>query len=599
MSAFDRHQKTYFRDELNRSIPTKTPVDNDVLALALGDVDPEMPGFSGNRRASEASNFMSSFNTTNNLEQRDATCRAYTAPGPSMRAADARIGCGWWFSPSGTSVGALGTRRGPMNPNLAAQVGPGEWIWNTDDASRREATKVANRVKSCDDLDFYKKQNPALGWCKSMNRAIVVDRYGRPAFPSAPGGFCPEDETIITSSSDPACAVPPPTDSDSGRDGRSGGSAASISWVCQPNASGQLSPQCMKLVSDVFCSPRGSLSQALSSGYAGTSSTFNDTNAYLTQRGFTLNSGIVNDGSTSLLSALQSVIGLRQYAASADRNDSTAAAANLCFGTPFSPCNYTSNKPPPYDIRCVRSTAINMGYKNTGALLSQGDSYWNKFATWNDVVTHLSQWKQIADSGPDPKKQTEAIRNVYDISVKFPEQECTTFMMTGIWMGYDLPVSTVSNLASGERVYIAQDQEYVKMVSESGHAKYFVGSISQFDPSRWNTYSDAGRNYVIQPATKPRFYQNYNFAGGARGPPGVEFDVGTYPFSAFTAKIPNDSVSSVYIPPGYKVTIYQGDLSGQWGWPNFPRITLTSSVPDLRSLPGYDKTMSAVVVERS
>jgi hypothetical protein len=218
---------------------------------------------------------------------------------------------------------------------------------------------------------------------------------------------------------------------------------------------------------------------------------------------------------------------------------------------------------------------------------------------WNDVVNHLSQWKQIADSGPDPKKQTEAIQNVYGISVQFPEQECTTFMMTGIWMGYDLPVNTVTKLASGERVYIAQDQEYAKMVSESGNAKYYVGSISQFDPSKWNTYNDAGRNYVIQPATKPRLYQNYNFAGGARGPPGVEFDVGSYPFSAFTAKIPNDSVSSIYVPPGYKVTIYQGDLSGQWGWPNYPRTTLTSSVPDLRSLPGYDKTISAVVIERS
>jgi hypothetical protein len=234
-----------------------------------------------------------------------------------------------------------------------------------------------------------------------------------------------------------------------------------------------------------------------------------------------------------------------------------------------------------------------MGYGQNGTLLSKGADFWNKLPMWKDVIATLAQWKQIADSGPDPTKQSEAIGYVYGIAVKYPVQNCTTMVMYGPWIGPDIPINTVKALTTGERVYLVQHQQYTKMVSESGVAKYYVGVVDQFDPNLWNSYSDAGKNYLIRSANKPIFYQEYNFGGN-----GVELDVGSYPFNQFTARIPNDSVSSIYVPDGYSVTIYQGDISGQWGWPNFPRTTLTSSVKDLRSMPGYDKSISAVEITK-
>ena len=209
MSDFDTHQKKYYTSNINRSIPTRAKVDDATLDLALGDVDPEMPGF-GNRRAKETASFLSSFGTTNNLAERDSLCSSYLSPSTAMRDAGARTGCGWWYIPDsrGHSVGAYGTRHGPMNSQIDAQVGNGEWIWNLDEAARREATKITSKIKSCADIDFYKKQNPNLGWCASMGTAVVVDQYGRPAFPKSPGGYCPEDERIIMNSAD--CPIPEP-----------------------------------------------------------------------------------------------------------------------------------------------------------------------------------------------------------------------------------------------------------------------------------------------------------------------------------------------------------------------------------------------------
>ena len=435
MSGFDAQQKKYYTTEINRSIPTRAQVDDATLSLALGDVDPEMPGpNSGNRRAKETASFLSTFGTTNNLAQRDSLCASYASPSPAMRDAAARTGCGWWYVPDsrGHSVGAYGTRRGPMNTQIDSQVGNGEWIWNLDDAARRESTKLTHKIKSCADIDFYKKQNPNIGWCATMGTAVVVDQYGRPAFPKAPGGYCPEDERIIMNSAD--CPIPePPSATDPG----STQGNAGISWLCSQSSGGSLSPQCLKAVTEVYCSSNGTLAQALSNGYPSSSSNFNNANRYLVERGFELNPGLVNGGATTLNAALNSVSALRQLANSGEPSLSTGAAANMCYGYRFNPCDVRSDKTQPYDQHCIRTVALNMGYGQNGALLSKGGDFWNKMPMWKDVIATLAHWKQLADSGPDPTKQTEAIRMVYGISVKYPFKTCVISTLPNLQIWYD------------------------------------------------------------------------------------------------------------------------------------------------------------------
>ena len=158
--------------ELNRSLPTRgAGADMGTLQLALGNNDPTMP--QGVRQVTDTRDFVADFGTRTSAIARDAECRGVPYPGPAMRAADARAGCGWWFSPNPSvpSTGAYGSRRGPMSPNLDTQIGPGQWVWDTQEAAMLEGMKVAAAVQSCPDLQF--SRNPKVGWCPSTGRAVM------------------------------------------------------------------------------------------------------------------------------------------------------------------------------------------------------------------------------------------------------------------------------------------------------------------------------------------------------------------------------------------------------------------------------------------
>jgi hypothetical protein len=73
------------------------------------------------------------------------------------------------------------------------------------------------------------------------------------------------------------------------------------------------------------------------------------------------------------------------------------------------------------------------------------------------------------------------------------------FIMYGPWMGKEVKIQLVQTLVdSGEFVYITQDGIYTKMVSHSGVAKYYVGSVSEFYTHNWHSYTSAGSNYIIR-----------------------------------------------------------------------------------------------------
>ena len=67
----------------------------------------------------------------------------------------------------------------------------------------------------------------------------------------------------------------------------------------------------------------------------------------------------------------------------------------------------------------------------------------------------------------------------------------------GDWCGVLVPITKSSALQTGEEVHLGQDGVYTKMVAKSGIAKYYVGSVNDFDSSKWNMYSDATGHYVL------------------------------------------------------------------------------------------------------
>jgi len=431
-ASFENKQQNYYIHELNRALPTRgsNQPDMNTIQLALGNTDPSMP--QGARQISDARNFVADFGAKTNAVQRDAECRAIPYPGPAMRAADARAGCGWWFSPNPTvpSTGAYGSRRGPMSPNLDTQIGPGEWVWDTQQAYMLEGMKAAATVQSCPDLQF--SRNPNIGWCPSTGRAVMTDGNGNPAFPQMASGDCPGGGIIMNAGSCP----PPPPPSASGAVVPGG-----VSALCQ-STNGVLGPACLQAVTGMICSPNGSLAQSLGNGYAGQTPSFNDTNKYLLDRGFTLHSGLVNDGRLAVQDALTSVAGLKTMASSGDGSRANEAAMNLCYGTPFNPCFFNPGDKGPFDANCITEAALGMGYNANGKLLpaAMGMQYWNTMGgtmtspTWNDVVEDLIWWKTVADLGPlfqgqgvTAADQANAIMNVYGTSVKYPKQGCNNF----------------------------------------------------------------------------------------------------------------------------------------------------------------------------
>ena len=154
MSGFEQSQQDYYLRQINRSIPVTSRVaDLGTIQAALGVVDPAMP--EDTTATTDTVQFMSTFGRKTDAITRDAECRALPVPGDAMRPdAGARTGCGWWFVPdSGApSVGAYGTRRGPMNPRIDEQFGAGQWLW----ARGLEAGCACDRV-CINGIKFYRE----------------------------------------------------------------------------------------------------------------------------------------------------------------------------------------------------------------------------------------------------------------------------------------------------------------------------------------------------------------------------------------------------------------------------------------------------------
>jgi hypothetical protein len=423
--SFDRSQQSYYVRGINRAIPTtQTGINPLAFSSALGEPD------GGAVHLDSLVSEVGSGSGIAAAQKRDASCRALPYPGPGMRDPAARAGCGWWFvpDPARPSVGAYGTRRGPMSPTLDTAIGPGKWIWDPREAQRLEGMKHAANVRACSDIQLA--SFPNVGWCQVTNMATIADSVGNPMFPTMPGGDCPGQQLIMNAAS---CPPPPPPPSTGGAGaGPTPTVTPAVMDLCTPGAGGALSPECLQALTWWGgCSPQGTLGNALGSGYAGTDVTFNSMNSVLAARGFQIHPGIINDGKLGINDALNSYGGLRQMANSGNGSRAAGAAANLCYGTAFNPCAISPSQPGPWDdyVDCIHDAAIAKGYAEQAGLMPGkiGMAYWNQpqlNASWQAVLDNLDWWMATAHNQSDPKLQAQAIENVYGLNLNFPPQTC-------------------------------------------------------------------------------------------------------------------------------------------------------------------------------
>lgn len=501
MSGFEQSQQDYYLRQINRAIPvTSRAADLGTIQAALGVVDPVMP--EDTTATTDAVQFMSTFGRKTDAITRDAECRALPVPGDAMRPdAGARTGCGWWFVPDtgAPSVGAYGTRRGPMNPRMDEQFGAGQWLWDPREAQRREDLKRAARVTDCASMSTSSIAN-RLGWCPETGMAVVIDADGNPRYPTAAGGDCPSTPLRT-------CPVAP-----SGGGG-AGGGGSSGAGGCIPNPGGPMSPACIQQyitrpideTKYSACSTNGFLYQSLNGTYA-TDPKFSGLNSYMTDYagapgGIIGPSAITADDIGAYTTALAR--------ASADPTTRVGKVATaFCYGGSVpDPCAPPMIAPSDkgYPMECVTRQALSMHYSADGGIMPSqiGDNYWRKqvgSGTWQDAINNLAWWKQSADnpSPTDPNLQAGAIMNVYGVSVKYPRTGCNnTGMYIYRYYNNSADPSTVFNGNAGPHTHFLG--RYI--VKQGEVFLNTVGSMSQIMPA--GSTNVEGQRYitVFRPTT--------------------------------------------------------------------------------------------------
>lgn len=104
------------------------------------------------------------------------------------------------------------------------------------------------------------------------------------------------------------------------------------------------------------------------------------------------------------------------------------------------------------------------------------------------------------------------------------------------------------------------------------------------------TYNPTGT--ITPPANGVTVYQNISFGGY-----GVKLDVGSYTLAALNARgIANDDISSIKVPAGYKITIYEHDSYGGRVWSYTGDIANMGEANDMTSSIKIEKTASDTII---
>ena len=593
-SDFDRLQKGYYQHELNRGLPVQKQFDANTISAALG----ISTDFQPNVRAESIS---TTLGVNSPAIQRDNACRAMLQPSLGMRPSslqnkDVRTGCGWWFVPdkNQSSIGAYGTRRGPMSTNLQQTVGTGRWIWDAREAVKAEGMKQASKLLSCADLQH--STYPGVAWCPGTDgtgKGVIAGPDNTTVFNEQ---YCPTN--VITDYT--KCPVPLKP-------------VADITTVCTPQ-NGVLSPACLQMKVRDKCSSNGALFIALQSGYAGADPNFSAMNKVLQDYQFTIPSGIVSDGRMSLESATNTFQQISQIATQSTQDEKQNAAAGLCTNAAvfnackgFGPNDTASTRQKPsggYPPTCITSAANALGWTSGNLMPSNGGmSYWNTHGTWREV---LASMKRIYEAAINPgPEQIKSIKQVFGVDIVPPQNNCEPRIIDYLGCYRDDPSRTIPNQRNN--VYNSPVTECADMAKQYGDNIFglqygyqcFTGKdspynrIGQVPNNACGTRGDAWTQQVYKIGTmvsKPTFYPDTNFRGG-----GVGLDKGRYPFNRFISFIGNDTVSSIRVPTGYSVTVYlHGDIGSS-------SLTFTSDVSDLSTLrfsdgSSADNNISALVI---
>jgi len=392
-----------------------------------------------------------------------------------------------------------------MTPNLDATHGAGQWIWDPAQAAQQEGMKQAARVQACPDIAY--STYPNVGWCPGTNMALITDGNGNPAYPQAAGGDCPGGGIVTTAANCPP--PPPPPGSPPGFVPQQ--VPGSIAGECSTNP---LTPSCYQaMLPYVGCNSSGALGLALSTGgYPGQFQPFNDANAAMMQRGFTMDSNVINNGNTSINTAFETLATLRYEAATGN-----TAAQNACYDATIDFCpglSDTQTANSPFLMSCIRKAGMAMGYPaNSPILADNSASYWAQleyYPNWQSILNGLGFWIN------DARKQgVNGLWDVFGISVKVPP---LPYLAIGTQFSLR-PVAGIGAVISwggGPGPVVTRSPDNVQQAIANASAGYYQGSYRMLFSSDLASIS----TWIVVPANNqvPNFVSiqpyNYSTQGG-------------------------------------------------------------------------------------
>ena len=208
-------QKNYFHYQRP---PTGYTVVNPGIPGPSADIDRAFITKGYTSDAASVANGISKFFNTAAAEQNDMelTCRSVGKPsqlkGTATFMADrARKGegCGWWYidnlympstgaygkAPEINEYGVQVKSGGPQDSSIPTLYPGGEWIWDLDEAEKREHIKRCKRIQNCDLIDGVDE----CAFCPSKGYAVPITSEKTLKYPNDDEANCGDIASMVTS----------------------------------------------------------------------------------------------------------------------------------------------------------------------------------------------------------------------------------------------------------------------------------------------------------------------------------------------------------------------------------------------------------------
>jgi hypothetical protein len=451
---FANRQKNYFYDRMNKGILSNPGLNLSELNSAVSSTDLYLP-------ISKDRDYTTYFteDPENAFREQDMKfCSGARMPKDlPTRVRGSSVACGWYFHPTQISVGALGTRTGPIfRDNLRSG---GRWIWNLNEAQKAEELKRCKRLRDCSLLQL-EEFNGVCGFCKEKGHGIPILSNGTAKYPEDVAGSsgesiiispneCIEDDEVIAEDGTACMNLGRPSPDNSirlytksecdtlGGDFRTNGEClkpnnsgsfslecralnirparkqTTVRSICDTDAQGILSRECLlRIAKSTGFNESGAVMRLLKSN---TSPNSTDRLAIQTLKsvGIEIPENVLGTGVTDVKTAGAIYRRIFEMTRSAPSNIARQAALWMAVGTKeFDNCDLDGKSTGPFPTQCLQQAFRSAGCQPAGA----------KYPSERNAVSEMANmtWEQVnaafrktydAMQTDDPTKQNIALRD--------------------------------------------------------------------------------------------------------------------------------------------------------------------------------------------